>query len=107
VCCVIVEQGGFNLAWIGQIEPDNRLILPVASAGIAKDYTNGIVVSADEGRPEGRGPTGMCIRELKPVVQNDFINDPNTKLCHEKARIYGFRGTAAFPYYSEAMYGAH
>jgi PAS domain S-box-containing protein len=71
-------------------------VIPVATAGEAGEYTNGITIYADD-RPEGRGPTGTCIRELKPVIQNDFMNDPNTRLWHERSKKYGFRGSAAFP----------
>ncbi len=107
VCRIIVEQGGFKLAWIGQIETNSNRVLPVASAGIARDYLNGIIVCADDTLVEGRGPTGTCIRELKPFVQNDFLNDPNTQHWQEKARIYGFRGTAAFPiFFSGHVWGA-
>lgn len=103
VCRVIAEHGGFKLAWVGQIEPESNQVVPVAAAGPARDYVNGIVIFTYDSRPEGRGPVGTCIRELKPFVQNDFINDPNTQPWRERARSFGFHGSAAFPIFKEGQ----
>jgi PAS domain S-box-containing protein len=103
VCRIIIEQGGFKLAWIGQIEPESKRVHPVSADGIAKDYINNIVVYTDENSPEGQGPIGRCIRKLKPIIQNDFINDSNTRPWHKKAMAFGFHGVAAFPISAEGQ----
>ena len=97
VCQVITEFGGFKLAWIGKVAPEGKQVLPVAVAGEAKGYVDGIVVYTTDDRPEGLGPTGKCIRSLQPFIQNDFMNDANTLPWREKAKLYGLRGSAAFP----------
>jgi PAS domain S-box-containing protein len=96
VCDVITTYGNFKLAWISRIEKESKRVIPVVSAGEAREYTDGIIVYADD-RPEGRGPVGTCIRQHKPVIQNDFISDPNTAPWRERAEKYGLRGAAAFP----------
>jgi PAS domain S-box-containing protein len=96
ICNIVTKFGNFKLAWIGKIDPESKSVIPVASAGEAREYADGITIYTDE-RPEGRGPTGASIRKLKPVIQNDFVNDPNTAPWHKRAEKYGFRGSAAFP----------
>jgi PAS domain S-box-containing protein len=95
-CRVIVEEGGLLLAWIGQVEAESKAVVPVATWGASSDYVRGITVYADD-RPEGRGPTGTCIREGRPSVHNDFLQSPLTQPWSERARPYGIRAAAGFP----------
>src|SRR5688572_6702330 len=62
VCEVLVQHGGFRMAWIGWHEPATHRLLPVAQAGDENDYLKSIEVYADD-RPEGRGPSGRAFRE--------------------------------------------
>ncbi|MGE5252999.1 MAG: GAF domain-containing protein, partial [Planctomycetaceae bacterium] len=45
----------------------------------------------------GRGPTGTCILEDHPVINDDFGINPLTAPWREAALRFGFRGSAAFP----------
>ncbi len=96
VCRVITERGQFELAWIGRVDPETRVIGPVAAAGIAKDYANRVNAMADD-VPEGQGPTGRCVRDNKSYIINDYLNDPATSLWRQSSTPYGFGGVAAFP----------
>jgi PAS domain S-box-containing protein len=105
-CRVIVEEGGFLLGWIGYVEASNSRVVPSAIWGAASDYARNITVYADD-RPEGRGPTGTCIRERRPIVYNDFLNDPLAQPWRERAARFGIHGAAAFPIESEGrVWGA-
>ncbi len=95
-CRVIIEEGGFVLSWIGQVEAETNAVVPVATWGKAGDYVRGITVYADH-RPEGQGPTGTCIRERRPSVLNDFLHSPLTQPWSEWARPFGIRAAAGFP----------
>jgi PAS domain S-box-containing protein len=95
-CRVIVEEGGFVLSWIGRVEAETNAVVPVATWGKAGEYVRGITVYADD-RPEGRGPTGACLRERRPSVHNDFLNSPLTKPWREWAQPFSIRASAAFP----------
>ncbi|MEI8335095.1 MAG: phenylalanine--tRNA ligase beta subunit-related protein, partial [Chloroflexota bacterium] len=74
VCRILVEVGGFRLAWIGWPEASGVLV-PQASAGDEAGYLDAIRVAVDD-RPEGLGPTGTAFREGRTVVCNDFQADP-------------------------------
>ncbi len=77
ICQVLVEYGGFDMAWIGWHDAENHQLHPVAEWGDANAYLQSIQIYTDD-RPEGRGPTGTACREGRPYVCNDMFNDPVT-----------------------------
>ncbi len=96
VCRIAVAHAGFKLVWVGWRDPETHAVIPVASAGDCEGYLDGIKVYADD-RPEGRGPVGVCMREGKPCIFQDFVNDPRAVLWREAAMIHGLRSVAALP----------
>ena len=95
-CREVVECGGFLQAWIGHVDLTTNAVLPTAFWGEIDEYVQGITVYADN-RPEGRGPTGTCIREGHPCVHNDFLHDPQTLPWRDRAAPFGIASSAAFP----------
>ena len=75
VCRITVRYAGFQLAWVGWIDPQTQQVRPIAQAGSDLGYLADINVYADD-RPEGRGPVGVCLREGRSCVINDFLHDP-------------------------------
>jgi PAS domain S-box-containing protein len=96
VCRIAVAHAGFKLVWVGWRDPETHAVIPVARAGDCEGYLDGIKVYADD-RPEGRGPVGVCMREGKPCIFQDFVNDPRAVLWREAAMIHGLRSVAALP----------
>jgi PAS domain S-box-containing protein len=96
LCEVLVREGGFSLVWVGWYEPETRRLAPMGVAGEASEYIRDLRVYADD-RPEGRGPVRRAFREGRPVVSNDFLNDPGTLPWREDAGQRGIRAGAAFP----------
>lgn len=93
VCEIVAELGGFPLVWIGKVE--GVKVVPSAVCGAGAAY-------ADEIRVEtsgewGRGATGTCIREDRPVINEDFATNEQSAPWKETALRYGFRSSAAFP----------
>jgi PAS domain S-box-containing protein len=66
-CKILVETRGYRLAWIGQIEPGSKRLVPMARAGEGADYLDVVTITWDE-TPAGRGPTGIAIRTGQPVA---------------------------------------
>ena len=95
VCRIIVETGGFRLAWVGLTDRESRVVRPVASCGETA-YLSGLTVIADD-VPEGRGPTGRAIVEGRFVVNLDFEADENLAPWRVRAREHGIRSSSAFP----------
>ncbi|HEX9078002.1 MAG TPA: ATP-binding protein [Desulfuromonadaceae bacterium] len=95
ICRIVIEHGGFRMAWVGQVDGESGLVHPVAASGAGTEYLDNLRISS-RNEPDGCGPTGTAIREGRAVVCNDFLNDPGTARWHDKADACGFRSSAAF-----------
>ena len=93
ICRVAVEHGGFLLAWIGVTDEESGLVTPVASHGVI-GYLDCIRISGRD-KAEGRGPTGIAMREGTYYICNDFLSDPCTRPWHKRAQTHGIRSSAS------------
>ena len=96
VCQVLVQFGGFKMAWIGWHDPENGRLLPVASWGDDSAYLDSIEVFADD-RAEGCGPSGLAFRSGGTRISNDLLNDPAELSWWAEQQRRGLRSAAAFP----------
>ncbi len=97
VCRIAVEHGGMKLAWIGMVDPETRVVRPVASHGESSGVLAGVRVSSDASSPYGGGATGTAIREKRPVWIGDFQHDPMTAPWHDLGRAAGWVESCALP----------
>lgn len=97
ICRVLVEVGGFRLAWIGWHDAEAQRIEPAAVRGDAHGYVAGLRISTDPASTEDYGPGGVAFRENRIYVCNDFFGDPATEPWRERARPSGFRALIALP----------
>ena len=93
ICTIVVDDGGFPLVWVGRVE--GREVRPVAVCGPEADYMKDVRVEVTGAL--GRGPTGTCIREDRPVVNDDFDTNAATAPWREPALRHGFRASVALP----------
>jgi PAS domain S-box-containing protein len=98
ICKIIVETGGFRLAWIGTLNPNSLEIIPEASCGETA-YLEGIRIKASE-EPAGEGPSGRAVVEGRHIVCVDFEQDPRMLPWRERARAHGIRSSSVFPLFS-------
>jgi PAS domain S-box-containing protein len=96
VCQVLVELGGFRMAWIGWHDPQTHRLMPVGEWGNEPGTLERIEIYAD-GRAVGRGPTGMAFLNSRPYISNDLLNDPATLPWTPELERSGFRSSAALP----------
>ncbi|HET8715814.1 MAG TPA: PAS domain S-box protein [Holophagaceae bacterium] len=93
-----VEIGGYRLAWVGFAQQDgSRAMRPVATAGEGTGYFDDVQISWDADVPEGRGPSGRCIRSGEVVIIPDVELDPGFEPWRDRARAHGFRGVINLP----------
>jgi diguanylate cyclase (GGDEF)-like protein/PAS domain S-box-containing protein len=97
ICHCAVEHGGMQMAWVGQINPSDQKILPVAKCGKNLDYLDKLVVSADVALPEGRGPVGNSFRDNKIVIIDDIDLDPSVNVWRKLLIGYGWQSIGIFP----------
>jgi PAS domain S-box-containing protein len=73
----------------------------MAAEGPCRGYVEGLKLPVDGELPEGRGPTGTCFREGRPVVVQDWQTNPSVIPWRERAAHFGLRSSAAFPVLQE------
>jgi PAS domain S-box-containing protein len=97
MCRVLVEVGGYRMAWIGIAEHDEAKSVRVAAvAGHNLGYIEQARVSWEDSE-RGRGPTGMAIRSGQPQINLDFATDPRMEPWREEALKRGYASSAALP----------
>ena len=84
VCRIIVEVGGYRMAWVGYAEADaHKSVRPVAQTGFDEGYVEQLNLTwADKAR--GRGPVGAAIRSGEPAVVRDTLTDPQFRSLARK-----------------------
>ena len=95
-CRIIVERGGFRLAWIGQVDFQTLEVIPVAQAGFEEGYLETARIRFDDS-PRGSGPVGRALKTKQPTVCLDTETDTCFAPWREAARLQGYRAMAAFP----------
>ena len=95
ICRILVEIGEFRMARFGV--PDAQgWIVPEATFGDTLGYFAAVRTSVSD-IPQGRGPSGIAIRENRSCVCNDISADPAMNLWQDHAVRNGFRAMAGFP----------
>ncbi len=107
VCRIIVEVGGYEMAWVGFAEQDmGKSIRPVAWMGNNRGYLESIKLSWDD-CDFGRGPTGKAIRSAQPVVNENTRENPDVATWREEMLKRGFNSSVALPLvYGEDVLGS-
>lgn len=97
ICRLMLEFGGYRMAWIGFAEDDAaQTVRPVAEAGAAAGYFRALGISWGD-TPAGQGPTGTAIREGRPVMCRNVQTDPRFAPWRERAIQCGYRSSCALP----------
>lgn len=105
-CDILREIRDFKLVWIGLVNENNFNISPAASSGIEESYLDSIKITWDDS-PEGKGPSGMAIKNQKPYIMRNLVEDPTFKPWKAEAIKRGFSSSIAFPLmYGEKVYGS-
>lgn len=96
-CKIIVDYGGYLLAWIGYARHDeNKTVCPVARYGYEEGYLETAQITWGDGK-RGQGPTGTAIRYKKPIAAQDILNDPKFKPWRDAAAKRGYKSSLALP----------
>jgi PAS domain S-box-containing protein len=95
-CRCAVDEGKFRLSWVGLVDPETRRVRPVASAGIGREYLEGLDISADD-VVVGRGPAGRSIREVNAIIAADVETDPLFVPWRNRALAHDLRSAVACP----------
>jgi PAS domain S-box-containing protein/putative nucleotidyltransferase with HDIG domain len=98
MCRVVVEAGGFPIAWVGYVEHDAaQSIRPVARFGEhAAEYVEALDLTwADTKR--GSGPSARAVRSGHAEVAEDIATDAGFAPWRELALRFGYLSAVALP----------
>jgi GAF domain-containing protein len=95
-CQLLVERGGFDVAWIGWFDVEQSLLKPVARFGARSELLDRVRLDADE-QAQGPGPTRAAFQSGEPVVLNDMTSDPSLARWHDILKSTELVSAAAFP----------
>lgn len=96
ICRVVVEEGHFQMAWIGLTGVEENVVTPVAGWGDEKGYLDGIHITTTE-EPVGCGPVIQAIKESRHVICNYLMTNPSMAPWWERAAHCNYGSIAAFP----------
>ncbi len=95
--CRLAIKVGYIMAWVGLANSDEqKSVSPVAHAGAVDGYLKNIKISW--GNDEyGKGPTGTSIREVRTVVNQNFLTNPAMLPWRDSAIKIGYQANIALP----------
>lgn len=97
VCQILVEEGGFKMAWICNADFKSGEVHPIAWAGFEEGYLKNIQIRCDDTQ-KGNGPAGTAIKTGKYFICNDVEKEEFFKPWREAAKERGYRSSGAFPF---------
>lgn len=97
ICEIIVNDGGYKMAWIGFAEQDDeKNVRPIAQAGFEDGYLETANMSwADDAR--SRGPTGTAIRTGEYCIVKSTLENGHFAPWQDEVKKRGYASTIAIP----------
>ncbi|MCG6133734.1 MAG: response regulator [Nostoc sp. LLA-1] len=97
ICQVLVEIGGYRLAWVGFAENDpEKNILPVAQAGYEDGYLQSLNLTWSD-TVNGQGPIGTAIRTSEISIIQNIAIDSKYEIWRCQANQRGYAASIALP----------
>jgi hypothetical protein len=109
ICRIIVEEGGYSMAWVGLAADDKKKSIKVlAKSGNYDGYFENIDLNWSKGR-DGRCPEGSAIRTGKPYVVRDILSNPEVMPWRGEALKQGFSSVVSLPPHEQrpSFWGAY
>ena len=96
ICRIAVEHGRFNLAWIGVIDHEMRVVAPCALHGESTAGLEALHIPLDASVPPQHAAIAAAIREGRTNICNDLLSEFISKEPSESIPGYGSIG--CFPF---------
>ena len=95
-CRITVDQGHFQMGWIGLFDAVNSAVSPAASAGMDNGYLDRAAQIAKT-NGAGFGPVLEAAREGKVVITQDISESPEMAPWRDLCREREFRSAVSLP----------
>ena len=97
VCRIAVKYGKFQLAWIGLVDEQTKLVQPMVADGFEQGFLTVFKPISISDDAENRGPIGTAIKSGNHFVFGDFMTDPRVGIWKEEALKRGYRSSITLP----------
>ena len=97
ICEIVICHTHLKLAWIGLVDWESETIVPVAQAGPAAEYVDGLHLSVNAESPWSKGVGGQAVLTGLPVVTNELWKSHGFEAWMEKLTAHGIQSWAAYP----------
>lgn len=98
VCRIVVEAGGYKMAWVGiAMNDEGKSIRPIAQWGLDEGYLDDLRPSWGD-TERGQGPAGRAVRTRTPVAVQNIATDPGFEIFRERALARGYASTICVPF---------
>lgn len=102
ICNIAVDGAGYRMAWVGYaVDGPEKPVSVQCHAGWTDGYLNGIHLSWDENRIDGKGPAGRVIRGGEAIFSNDLSRDESFRTWAAAAAARGYKGGVWLPLKNE------
>ncbi len=101
ICTIIVEVGGYRMAWVGEAgyDPEKR-VTPLAYSGHEEGYLDELNITW--GDPvDAQGAAGRAIRTGIPVIVQNLAAEPSFARWHGAAAFRGYQAVVSLPLRSD------
>jgi HD-GYP domain-containing protein (c-di-GMP phosphodiesterase class II) len=97
MCSVIVEKGGYRMAWVGYPQQDaDKSIRPMAQAGFDEGYLESANISWED-NTRGQGPVGRAVRSCQMQVVQSIQLEQAFQPWRDEASKRGYAANIALP----------
>jgi|GEM_PF-3025944 len=101
ICRIIVETGGYRMAWVGYPDrEDQKVLVPAASAGYEQGYLKKLNINIAD-PITGSGPAGTSIKTGEIQVVKNVKTDPCFGPWREEAVLHRYGSVCAIPLISK------
>ncbi len=102
ICHILVEHGGYALAWVGYARQDEeRSVRVAAKEGKGQEFLRDLKLCWTATGECGQSPAEAAIRSGQIVINNNTFTSPYGERWKETALHHGFLSSIALPIFSE------
>lgn len=94
-CQIVIEHGGFKMAWIGWLDPSDHTMRTVAQYGAELGCLNPVLPCLEEA--DAFDPRKQVLVQGKTVIVNRLASSPCPEAWRARAIQSGFQAMAAVP----------
>ena len=96
ICEVLVDRGGFQMAWIGINESGSDVCIPVSVYGDQFNFISSTDTLTNYNQESHKLPI-FPLQADRPYASNDLLNDEIVSLWRDRFMKAGYRAAAVFP----------